>query len=103
MNIDQVAQAMTAQIYESFKAAIAIGKWRDGSNLSEEQREICMQAIIAYEYKNLPEEERVGYLPQKASPCAKKVENNDNCTVINSSSLFDQKTPLDLITKANKK
>ncbi|MEJ6679447.1 MAG: DUF1315 family protein, partial [OM182 bacterium] len=35
------------------------GKWGDGARLSPEQVESCLQAIILYETKNLPESERI--------------------------------------------
>ncbi len=36
-----------------------MAKWRA---LTKEQREICMQAVYAWEMKNLPETERSGYI-----------------------------------------
>ena len=38
------------------------GKWPNGVALTKEQREICMQAVYAWEMKNLPETERSGYI-----------------------------------------
>jgi len=69
MNIDQFDRLISPEIYDKFRQAVAIGKWPDGRPLSPEQREICMQAIIAYEHKNLPEEQRTGYVPPKKSAC----------------------------------
>eukprot|EP00389_Voromonas_pontica_P010653 GDKH01016246.1.p1 GENE.GDKH01016246.1~~GDKH01016246.1.p1 ORF type:complete len:83 (-),score=18.83 GDKH01016246.1:132-380(-) len=43
--------------------ALELGKWPDGRKLSDEQRSICMEAVIYYEdHHNTPMEERVGYL-----------------------------------------
>ncbi len=39
-----------------------IGKWPNGVALTQEQRQICMQAVYAWEIKNLPETERSGYI-----------------------------------------
>lgn len=50
------------ETYASLKLALEIGKWPDGNKLSREQQELTMMAIIAWEQKNLPEEERSGYL-----------------------------------------
>lgn len=70
MKLDEVAQALTPEIHERFKEAVAIGKWPDGKTLTQEQKEICIQAIIAYEHKNLQVEDRTGYVPPKNSACA---------------------------------
>lgn len=48
--------------YASLKQALELGKWDNGISLTREQKEMTMMAIIAWEQKNLPEEERSGYL-----------------------------------------
>jgi uncharacterized protein len=58
-SIDALVDAMTPTIYENLKTAVELGKWGDGARLSPEQVESCLQAIILYETKNLPESERV--------------------------------------------
>ena len=58
-SIDALVDAMTPTIYENLKTAVELGKWRDGTRLSPEQVESCLQAIILYESKNLPESERI--------------------------------------------
>lgn len=50
------------EIYASLKQALELGKWGNGTQLTQEQKELTMMAIIAWEQKNLPEEERTGYL-----------------------------------------
>ncbi|HET8710272.1 MAG TPA: DUF1315 family protein, partial [Spongiibacteraceae bacterium] len=44
------------------RTAVEIGKWPDGRKLTSEQRELCLQAIIAYEAKHIPETERTGFI-----------------------------------------
>ena len=58
-SIDALVEAMTPTIYENLKTAVELGKWVDGARLSPEQVESCLQAIILYETKNLPESERI--------------------------------------------
>ncbi|WP_342245590.1 YeaC family protein [Pseudomonas sp. OTU5201] len=59
---------ITQDVYESLKLAVEIGKWPDGRKLTQEQKELSLQAVIAWELKNLPEEERTGYMgPQECS------------------------------------
>ena len=69
-NIQSMLQALTPEIYQQFKTAIEIRKWPNGSVLTPEQIETCIQAIIAYEHQHLPENERTGYVPPKTQPCA---------------------------------
>ncbi|TBU91286.1 YeaC family protein [Stutzerimonas kirkiae] len=58
----EAIENITPEIYENLKRAVELGKWGDGRKLSAEQKETCMQAMIAWELRNLPEEERTGYL-----------------------------------------
>ncbi len=69
MNINDVAQIVTPEIYQRFREAIEIGKWPDGRALTEEQKDICMQAIIAYEHKHVKDEDKTGFVPPKKTPC----------------------------------
>jgi uncharacterized protein YeaC (DUF1315 family) len=62
MSFIQAIENITPEIYENLKQAVEIGKWGDGRVLSVEQKELCLQAMIAWELKNLPEEERTGYM-----------------------------------------
>lgn len=65
MNINDILNSITPEVYENLKRAIELGKWPDGRAVTREQREHCMQAVIAYELKNVPAEERTGYVPPK--------------------------------------
>ena len=65
MNLQQLFNSITPEIYGNLKRAIELGKWLDGNRITAEQRELCMQAVIAYERKNLPPEEHTGYIPPK--------------------------------------
>ena len=58
----QAIENITPEIYQSLKEAVELGKWADGRKLSTEQKELCLQAMIAWEQQNLPEEERTGYM-----------------------------------------
>ena len=61
-NFAEIASTINAEVYESFKLAVEIGKWPDGRKLTAEQKELCLQAMIAYELKNLPEDQHTGYM-----------------------------------------
>lgn len=75
MDLDQYMKALTPDIVEKFKTAVEIGKWPDGRALTQEQKDTCMQAIIAYEHKYVDETERTAYVPPKEDPCATKEED----------------------------
>lgn len=67
---------ITPEIYESLKQAVEIGKWPDGRKLTQEQKELSLQAMIAWETNNLPEEERTGYMgPQECKSKSEPVPN----------------------------
>lgn len=67
---------ITPEIYESLKLAVEIGKWSDGRKLTTEQKELSLQAVIAWEMNNLPEEQRTGYMgPQECSSKSTPVPN----------------------------
>jgi len=69
MNLQQLLNSITPDIYQQLQKAVETGKWPDGRKISEEQRSLCMQAIIAYDQRK-PESERTGYVPPKESACA---------------------------------
>lgn len=63
MNLDELMQNVTAEIYANLKTALELGRWANGVKLTDAQKELCMEAIIRYEIEhNLPAHERVGYL-----------------------------------------
>ncbi|MGY8811583.1 MAG: YeaC family protein [Pseudomonadales bacterium] len=63
-------------VYAALKLAVEIGKWSDGRKLTQEQKELCLQAMIAWERDNLPEEQRTGYMgPQACKSAEKDVPN----------------------------
>ena len=66
----EMIQNITPDIYLNLKQSLEIGKWPDGRRLTEEQKELTMQAMIAWEIRNLPEEERTGYMG--GQECASK-------------------------------
>lgn len=62
MNIEQMLSVLNADIVDRLRTAVEIGKWPNGVELTKEQRQISMQAVIAWEAQNLPEKERSGYI-----------------------------------------
>ncbi len=63
----EMIENITPEIYQSLKLAVEIGKWPDGRKLTQEQKELSLQALIAWELANLPEEQRTGYIDQQCA------------------------------------
>ncbi len=61
-SFSDLIQRITPETYKTLKLAMEIGRWGDGTKMTQEQKELTMQAMIVWEQKNLPEEERTGYL-----------------------------------------
>lgn len=60
-SIEQLIDGMEVSVYDALKEAIELGKWADGRRLEAEQLNFCLQAVILYEAKHLPEQDRVGF------------------------------------------
>ncbi|SEI54616.1 hypothetical protein SAMN05421831_10429 [Allopseudospirillum japonicum] len=67
MTFDQMINHMTADIYHNLKRAVELRKWPDGRRLTEQQVELCMEAVLKYEISHqIPEQERVGFLDRRS-------------------------------------
>lgn len=62
MKFDQILGMIDLATYENLKRAVELGKWADGVPLTERQKALSLQAIIAYDSQRYPVEERVGYV-----------------------------------------
>lgn len=76
MDFEKAAQSMGSDVYQRFKSAIETGRWPDGSSVSEEQKQTCMQAIILYEQKHVAADQRTGFVTPKPSACASDKPND---------------------------
>ncbi len=58
--------AMDEHIWRRMRDAVSLGKWPDGRPLTDQQRALSLQAVIAWEVRNeIPEDQRTGYVPVK--------------------------------------
>ncbi len=82
MDYQQLISHITPEIHVSLKRAIEIGRWPDGRRISDEQRALCMEAVIAYETQHLPERERVGFIDRgskaEGEVCASHDDEHDH-------------------------
>ncbi|MGM0632281.1 MAG: YeaC family protein [Pseudomonadota bacterium] len=60
--LEEILATMNPEILMNMKTAVETGRWANGGRLTPEQTELCLQAIIAYEERHLPEHERTGYI-----------------------------------------
>ncbi|MBL4833295.1 MAG: DUF1315 family protein [Pseudomonas sp.] len=72
----EMLRNITPEVYASLKQAVEIGKWPDGRRLTQEQKELCMQAMIGWELENLPEEERTGFMGEQHCKSEQKAVPN---------------------------
>jgi len=51
MDAEQLIDAITPEAYERLLFAVETGKWPEGTELTPEQRDSCMQAVMLYQSK----------------------------------------------------
>jgi uncharacterized protein len=59
MNAQQLVSTITPEAYERLVYAVETGRWPEGSSLSSEQREFCIQAVMLYQSKHNREPEHM--------------------------------------------
>ena len=90
-SIEQLIDEMNSDVYDSLKLAVEIGKWGDGAGLDAEQIDVCMQTIILYEAKHLPEEDRVGFDLSASCKSKSAAEQTQTISIVTSSSPTNKK------------
>lgn len=61
-SFESLVNSITPQLHGQLKTAVELGKWANGERLTPEQTGHCLQLIIAWEHRNLPETERVAWI-----------------------------------------
>lgn len=51
MNAADLLKTMSPEVYQKLKQAVETGKWLDGTPLDDNQKEICLQAVMLYQSK----------------------------------------------------
>jgi uncharacterized protein YeaC (DUF1315 family) len=62
LEYQELIRQLTPELVMTFKRALELGRWPDGRTLTGEQREHCLQAVIAWDALHKPEQQRVGYI-----------------------------------------
>lgn len=86
---------MNPEVHMNLKTAVELGRWPDGRKLTSEQLEYCLQAIIAYEERHLPEEQRVGYIDRTG--LKKTLCDDDEPSSASGGDEHDEVVPLNII------
>ncbi|MGH1380233.1 MAG: YeaC family protein [Shewanella xiamenensis] len=56
-DINQVIDQMPEEVYERLRSAAELGKWEDGTVLTEAQRESTLQVVMLYQARRLDQTE----------------------------------------------
>jgi hypothetical protein len=62
MELDELISQMTPEVHENLRRAVELGKWSNGTPLTQQQKEHSLEAVIAYEEKYMSEQDKVGYI-----------------------------------------
>jgi uncharacterized protein YeaC (DUF1315 family) len=90
LNPEAVLAALTPDIVDRLRTAVEIGKWPNGDRLTTEQRSTSMQAVIIWEMKNLPDNQRTGYID-------KGKKEGEACDTNHVHGSVDEEKPLRLV------
>ena len=90
-SIEQLIDKMNSDVYDSLKLAVEIGKWGDGARLDTQQIDFCMQTIILYESKHLPEQDRVGFDLSASCKSKATTEQTQTVSIVTSNSPTNKK------------
>ena len=60
--VNSLINNISVEIYQDLKNAVELGVWQSGVKLSDSQKTLSIQALIAYENKHMQEKERTAYI-----------------------------------------
>ncbi|CAH6079999.1 YeaC family protein [Citrobacter sp. CK184] len=52
MNLDEMIDSMTPEVYQRLSSAVELGKWPDGVALTPEQKENSMQLVMLWQARH---------------------------------------------------
>lgn len=85
-NLEELLKNITPDIHQQLKIAVELGRWENGDKLTEEQKALCLQAVIAYDEHFLAPENRVGFINRKKAGRSGK-DINDNVALNNNNGI----------------
>ncbi len=87
MDAEQLLKAITPEVYDRLVYAVETGRWPEGTTLSKEQRDSCMQAVMLYQSKHNTEAQHMtvaagGEISFKSKQQLKKQFNTDESDIV---------------------
>ncbi|AMO57060.1 YeaC family protein [Endozoicomonas montiporae] len=82
MQLTDFLEIMNPDLYQVLKQSVELGRWPDGRQMSEQEREASLQALIAWEFEHLPEDQRIGYMPVGCKSSRKPAETEEEAASI---------------------
>ena len=86
-SLEELLKNITPDIHRLLKVAVELGRWENGEKLSEEQKALCLQAVIAYDEHFLIPEKRVGFISREQA-CRSEKETNNSATLNNNNGIY---------------
>lgn len=78
MDYESLIARLDGTTCEALRRAIELGKFPDGRRLTDEQRALCMEAVLAWEMRNLPPEQHTGYIDRGSKAEGEQCATNDH-------------------------
>jgi len=78
MDYETLISRLDAHTCDALRRAIELGKFPDGRKLTDEQRELCMEAVLAWELRHLPPEQRTGYIDRGSKADGEQCDSHDH-------------------------
>ena len=63
--IDALVESLTPDMVSDLKRSIELGRFPDGRVVTEQQKELMLEAIICYDALNVSEVDRIGFIHRK--------------------------------------
>ena len=63
---EEAVKAIPKELYQRMVDALSTGRWPDGRELTEKQRNEAMEAVLLWGEYHLPKEERIGFIDKGA-------------------------------------
>ena len=52
MNLDEIVNSMTPEVYQRLSTAVELGKWPDGAALTPEQKDNSLQLVMLWQARH---------------------------------------------------
>ncbi len=66
-SFSDIIDNITPEMHKELRETVQLGRFPDGRRLTREQSEDLLRALLAWEQKNLPEDERTGAMTRQSS------------------------------------